>query len=95
MGDETRRLLIECECGSLDHIARLSVWDDEPLEAYFTFHMKTWRGFWKRLGYSLRYLLGLRQRYGCWDELCLTQRDAAAVVEALQVFLRVGKKKEE
>ena len=42
---EVSKLLIECECSSLDHIARLSVWDDEPLEAYFTFHLKTWRSF--------------------------------------------------
>ena len=82
-----RNVLARCECRSLDHIVELSVWDDEPKEAYFTFHLKTWRSFWKRIPYAFRYLFGLTQRYGAWDEMCLTQDDATALHDALAHYI--------
>lgn len=89
--DGIEQTIVRCECGSLDHIVELSVhspYEHMPTaEAYLTFHLKTWRPWWKRIAYALRYVLGLRQRYGAWDEMVIDREAAGQMHAALAAYL--------
>ncbi len=90
---EERRALVVCECHDLDHLIELSYWPPDskgfPGELYFTFHLKTWKGFFRRLWQGLRYAFSAKPREGAWSEVCISQEAAARMIEVLSAHVAV------
>lgn len=82
------KVLIECDCYSLDHIARLSVYDDSPEECYLTLHLHSSRPWYRRLACAFKYLFKRPFRYGHWDEMIVNRKTAAELRDVLNFFLR-------
>lgn len=77
-------LLMICECGSLDHT--IFLWYDKTggwPELYGEIHLRTHWNIFKRIWYSLKYILGYKSRYGCWDEFIFSKENE----EKLRSFL--------
>lgn len=72
MGDTWDDNPIRCECCSLDHVVwfHLDDYDGKP-ELSVSPHLNTWRGFWRRLWCGVRYILGMQQDHGHWDEVLI------------------------
>lgn len=81
---ETVGVLITCNCGSDEHQASFSYFpDDEWPELFLSFRLTTYRNLFKRAWVALRYVAGYRCRYGEWDELGMSPRDARKLAEFL------------
>ena len=79
-------ILLLCDCSSAEHqlIVR---WNNDDNEVYASVHLVTWRSFWKRLWYGLKYAFGYKCRYGSFDEVILRKEDVSnlqKVVDYLQ-----------
>ena len=61
---------LECDCGSIDHIVRLSYFKDEPDLLYLEIHLSG-AGFWGRVRKGIRYILGRKSMWGDFDEFVL------------------------
>ena len=74
MGDTWEQKVVDCECYSLDHVVRFTLdnysEDDRP-ELSVSTHLNTWRGFWNRLRCGVKYILGMQQSHGNWDEVLI------------------------
>lgn len=78
------REIISCKCGDTDYMAVIAH-DDE--EAYLEVHLNPERGLLRRIATALRYVMGHRSVYGCFDEIILSPADAGKWQE-LADFLR-------
>jgi hypothetical protein len=65
--------VILCECNSAEHQIILRKFNDEPEEMYLEVHLRTYRNFFQRLWYGLKYAFGYKCRFGAWDEIILGQ----------------------
>jgi hypothetical protein len=91
--DGVQEALVRCDCRSLDHLLELTVFDRDKHnmapEAFIQFHLGTWMNFWRRLRVAFKYVFGLRQRYGAWDELCLNKSEAIKFRDALDAYVKL------
>lgn len=76
--------IAHCECLTLDHVVRLSVW--EHGEADFTFRLNHYRSWYARLWAAFRYALGLTT-VDHFDTVQLTIADGIVMRDALNTFL--------
>ena len=76
--DSWKELILRCECSSPDHTVFLDH-DKEHDDFFFTFHLRTDRGFLKRLWYGLKYAFGYQSRYGAWDEVIIRKNDCIKI----------------
>lgn len=69
------REILECACHSVDHsyIISYDEWDDANW-VYIEPHLST-GSFWHRLKYAVKYLFGWKCRYGCFDEIIITEEN--------------------
>ena len=90
---ETRAILVTCDCGHQEHAVHFSYFPDEEWpELFFEFHLKTWRNIFQRTWAALRYAFGYHCRYGEWDELVMTPRDARQLAEFLLEYAEIARK---
>lgn len=72
-----------CSCASLEH--QIMFWHDKEYDYLHACpHLVTYRGFFKRLWYGLRYAFGYKSRYGAWDELIFDKTDEEELLRFLQ-----------
>jgi hypothetical protein len=82
--------LFLCSCSSFEH--QMFFWYDEEDDIlYVESHLSTWRGFFRRLWYGLRYAFGHKSRFGAWDEFLFEQED----LDKLYKFLKDVKNEKE
>lgn len=81
-----QELLVRCECHSLDHIAELSLFLDDPPEMYLALHMSTWRGVFRRIWLALCYIFGY-SRHGHWDEIVINKEQAEKIVKLCNTYI--------
>jgi hypothetical protein len=63
--------IILCECWSVDHQIVITYdKEDEDKTAYVSIHLCNGT-FIQRLKYAIKYLFGLKSRYGAFDEIIL------------------------
>jgi len=74
--------LFICECNSADH-QLVFIHDDEDNMTYVHVHLSTYRGFFKKLKYAIKYVCGYKSRYGAWDEFILKHDDVGRLKEHL------------
>lgn len=58
----------DCVCSSPEHTIRFILYknSDDP-ELWLEVYLNDYRGFFKRLWYGLKYILGFKSRHGAWD----------------------------
>jgi len=62
---------VECSCTCSEHTMRF-MWFDEPEDEEIYVHIfLTEYGFWKRLWHGIKYILGIKSKYGHFDEFLL------------------------
>lgn len=68
--------ILECECRSIDHsyIIRGDEYDDGEKVVYIEPHLST-GGIFHRLKYAIKYIFGWKCRYGCFDEIIITEKN--------------------
>tara|TARA_R110000796_G_scaffold134681_1_gene250465 strand:- start:3625 stop:3915 length:291 start_codon:yes stop_codon:yes gene_type:complete len=76
------REIFICSCHSLEH--QYGFWyDEEDNEVYFEPHLcnsGTWyTRFWSRL----KYVFGVKTRFGAWDEIIIKPEDAKEIIKYL------------
>jgi hypothetical protein len=88
MGETWDEKLIRCECHSLDHVVHFQLDDygSQP-ELSISTHLSTWRGFWNRLWNGTKYILGLKQRHGNWDEVLISYDRAKELRAMLDKYI--------
>jgi len=87
------RFIFICNCSSLEH--QLCFWYDEEYKILYTeVHLITYRGFFKRLWYGLRYAFGYKSRFGAWDEFLFETDDMIKLKEFIN-NTNYGKKETE
>lgn len=67
--------VIICACGSAEHQWLIRKVDGDNECIYIHAHLFKY-GFWRRVKYAIRYVLGKKSRYGAWDEIILTSEHA-------------------
>jgi hypothetical protein len=63
-----------CACHDKEHQLIVEV-DEDTNEIIVSTHLVNNIGFFKRLGYIFRYILGKPTRYGHWDNIIIKQED--------------------
>jgi hypothetical protein len=87
-------IIIGCECGLSEHRIEASYIPDEDWpDLYFSFHLSTHRGWFRRWWVAVRYLFGYRCRYGEWDTVSLSPLDARALAEFLDDYAEIAAQK--
>lgn len=79
------KLFLVCACSSFEHQAIFWKCEDphfEDLEVYI--HLQSWRSFWKRLKYGLKYAFGHKSNYGAWDAFIFSKDDEGKLYEFLK-----------
>lgn len=78
-----------CDCGWTDHVLRVqSIDDGEGLREFIIeVHLVTWRGFWRRLWYGLRYAFGHKSSFGAFDEVILSRENVVRLRDLCNVYL--------
>jgi hypothetical protein len=86
------KTLFVCDCGDVSHQMIISFDDDPDFNdtIFLEIHL-TDIGFWRRLKYSIQYLLGKKSRYngGGFSEVLLNKEKTALLIEALQKHYEV------
>ena len=83
---ETKEVLI-CDCQSDEHQYLIYYSEDEYHNGqkiptvYIHPHLITYRSFWKRLVYGIKYVFGYKSKYGDWDEFMVSPKDANKIQE--------------
>ena len=58
--DLTKTVYLECECGSFDHVVRVSLWDwsnhKEPPEAYINYRLNNCEYWYERVWSAIKYV---------------------------------------
>jgi hypothetical protein len=79
--------LFVCDCGDVDHQFIISFDEDEGFNdiIFLQIHLGN-VGFWNRLKYSIRYLLGKKSRFnsGAFSEVLLDKGKTAKLIEVLK-----------
>jgi hypothetical protein len=82
--------LFVCECGDVDHQFIISFDQEEGFNdtIFFQIHLGS-VGFWNRLKYSIRYLLGKKSRYngGSFSEVLLDKKQTKELIDILNKHL--------
>lgn len=92
--------LILCSCGSVEHQLIIShdvVSETEPEfdDVYVSIHLSTYRGFWKRLVYAVKYIFGYKSRYGAFDEIILEPDDHEKLQTVVNRLIEIKTKRAE
>ncbi len=57
---EHQRLVLICDCGTLEHQVVMEYWDDDPHTVDIGVSMIDNKSFWRRLWTGIKYILGYR-----------------------------------
>ena len=80
----TQKLSIECLCNSPEHSFMFMMDDDPSWEMSYLYVHLNKLSFWQRVVYAVRYIFGYQSKYGCFDEVCLTQADLDKIVDYIK-----------
>ena len=79
--------LFVCDCSDISHQVIVS-FDSDPCfnDTIFVCVHLTDVGFWKRVWYSLNYIIGKRSKFGdgAWAEVLLDKQKTAKLIQTLQ-----------
>ena len=79
--------LIECSCGSIEHIMKLTYFTNERDWLYVEYHLQTWP-FFRRLWCGIKYILGFKSKYGDFGEALWDRQIVAQVRDSINDFLK-------
>ena len=75
--------IIICKCESPEHQIIFSYFLDNDIdrEVYMTIHLRPESNIFKRIWIALKYIFGYRSKYGDFDSMIISQRDAYKFVK--------------
>ena len=87
--------ILLCECNSDEHQIIIH-YNEEEFEngqrynvCYAHIHLTTYKFFWKRLIYGIKYVFGYKSKYGAWDEFMFNPEDADKLQELVNYLKQV------
>lgn len=87
--------ILLCECNSDEHQIIIH-YNEEEFEngqrynvCYAHIHLTTYKSFWKRLIYGIKYVFGYKSKYGAWDEFMFNPEDANKLQELVNYLKEV------
>jgi hypothetical protein len=81
---KTDHIVFECDCGLLEHICRITHFEDQqPGVFYLEMMMFNWQNPLRRIWTAIRYIFGKKSPYGHFDEIILDPGDAAILRDFL------------
>lgn len=79
------RLILICKCESSEH--QVIFWYDEEFdEIYCEPHLSTYRGFFSRLWYGLKYAFGYKSKCGAFDGIIFKDADLVKLKNYLEKY---------
>jgi len=77
---------IECECGSVNHVARICWMPEDDIDCCDTWieFQLVRLGFFRRLLNAFKYVFNIQHPFGQWDITFIRQEDKKAIVSMLQ-----------
>lgn len=93
--NETRTEFFECVCGTDEHTLKfkLDVHDPDDVDLYLSVFLNQYRGFFKRLWISIKYLFGYKCKDGHWDCSMLEVEDADRLIILLRKYKKLSVEK--
>lgn len=101
-GSETDSFIATCSCvggdGELDHSLTFSLWDEtygpkdkeiHKPELYVHTGLVNHNSFWKRVWLGIKYILGIRCRYGLWGEWIGDHETVTAIRNICNRYLKM------
>lgn len=85
-------VFIPCECGNVEHSLQITYYDDgindgdwtdeyPPLpDLDFNLQLSPYLGFWKRLYYGIKYIVGIHSANKAHWNTCMVDEDGAKVI---------------
>jgi len=83
-----KKLWIECACRLPDHTIRFVDEQEEDFPLIYLEIQLTRFGFFRRLWKGIKYILGIRDRWGHWDEVLLDREAVKEISYLFNDFLR-------
>lgn len=76
-------IIVDCNCGDLDHIVKIS-YDDDYDFLYFTTHLNTYKSWYQRLWDAIKYVFrpGIC-RYGHYDEVIIDPKQYDNIINII------------
>ena len=90
LDDGMHSLIFSCDCHTLDHVARLSVFKREPKmphECYLTIRLQRPGSFWARVKRGFWFVFKPSGFYGEYEEFIIDEPTAAKLRDAFTAFL--------
>ncbi len=78
---------VVCECHSLEHQYVFLV-DEEDNFIYVIPHLFTYKSFWKRLLYAIKYIFGYKSIHGSFDEFIVNPETAEEICKIFQKIIK-------
>lgn len=76
------KIIIDCDCHDMEHIARLSYFKDHPPQVYLTVHLNTHLPWYKRLWGAFLYVINPGKcQYGHYDELIVNPNQYQSIID--------------
>lgn len=90
------QVLFSCDCHSLNHVARVSVFDREPSmphECYLTIRLQRPGSFWRRLARAFWFVFKPAGFYGEYEEFIIDEATGRQLRDAFTAFLEAPERK--
>jgi len=88
-----KTVIQRCVCGTPDHMLEF-VFDEEDKQVYVNTQLNSNASFLKRVLYALRYIFGIKSRYGCegnWEETIISREESENITRSFLEFLEATK----
>ncbi len=82
-----KTVYFECSCHAAHHLFRITYFPDEKDVAYFEVHL-TPGSFWERLENGLKYIFGIDEPYGHFDEVIMDKDTIIKLRNVAEEFLK-------
>jgi len=89
-----KKVYIECNCYSIEHVMRFSYLEKEPDEIFIETHLKNYINFWDRFLIAIKYIFGYRTKYGDFDCIIISPTTVTKLRDSLNLFLEENKRYE-
>lgn len=81
-----KEAFVSCDCRSPEHLLRFT-FDTEEKQIYATIHLADWKTLRKRLWTAVKYVAGYKSKYGHYDEVLISRKEAKALRDNLNDFI--------
>jgi hypothetical protein len=81
---ESKVKVFICDCHSYEHQAIFHS-DEETQDLYVSIHLITHKNILKRVWYAVKYICGIKSKFGAWDEFIFKPEDKRKLRKYLEM----------